>query len=133
MMDNVKPPTTMIVLVVLVSSKTLTFGLIELERANFRSLLSRRSRRELRLEAKPKILDRLLAEGNAENDELPTYNQATKVDPSAVDRSSACTSIKLSAFDAPLTISTRTDSDNCYRGQARGKVTTSLDERGFDI
>lgn len=67
----------MIVLVVLESSKMVTFSLTDLEGANFRSLFSSRSRRELCSEAESKIHDQLLAEIDAEGEPLPTYSQAT--------------------------------------------------------
>lgn len=90
--------------VVLVSSRMVTFGLVDLEGASFRSLLSRRSRRELFLKARSKLLDRLLAENCAEDDFLPTYHQTTKPDISDVNKSSASTSSLLRGDDAPLTL-----------------------------
>jgi hypothetical protein len=101
----------MMVNVVLVCSKTVTFGLVNLEGASLRSLLSRRSRREHCLEAKSKILDRLLAERNVDDDCLPTYNQATRTDLLDIDESSTWTSTLLRECDAPSTMPAMTESN----------------------
>lgn len=95
---------TMMVNVVLVSSRMVTFGLVDFEGASFKSFLSRRSRRELSLKARPKILDRLLAENGAEHDFLPTYHQISRPDVSDVNKSSSSTSSLLRVHDAPLTL-----------------------------
>jgi len=97
------------VIVVLISSKMLAFGLVDLEGASFRSFLSRRSRRELCVKATSDIFDRLLAESDAQDDCLPTYSQVTKIDSSNIDRSSAWNPPPLGEYDAPLTISLRTE------------------------
>lgn len=97
------------VIVVLVSSKTLTFGLVDLEGASFRSFLSRRSRRELCAKATSIIFDRFLVERDAQDECLPTYSQATEIDFSKIDISSAWSPPPLDEYDAPLTISLRTE------------------------
>lgn len=66
-----------------------TLGLIDLEGMSLISLLSRRPRRELCVEFKSKHFDRLLVESSAQDDDLPTYGQATKIDVSSIERSSA--------------------------------------------
>lgn len=104
----------------LISSKTVVFGLVDFECASSRWLYSRLSRRELLLEARPKILDQLLAESCADVDCLPTYNQATKIYLSSVDKCVACTSTLLCEYDMPLTMPNITRTENnllIFKGQ----------------